>query len=157
MTATVGKEKMNKNTADGLKSTFIAAVIAFIGVVIISTLAYFVSAIWSAVFSSFSLTFLVMLIGVTITGNSSQQETLVNNIELTAVLYWVLALSMVLWFVLQKYAFQDMSWYKRMWVSWTIGNFSPWLVSVIILLALDYTVPSFHNRYVTSTTVKDVS
>jgi hypothetical protein len=146
---------MKQDVKDGLRASFLAGVISFVGVVIISTLAYFVSSIYSAIFSAFSLTFLVMLISVCVTANKSQQTVLERNIELTAVLYWPLAASMVFWYFLQKYCFQEMSWNKRQWTSWSIGSLLPWAVSAIILISLDYNVPSFHARYNTSEEVSE--
>lgn len=137
----------SEKTLSGIKSIFISATIAFFGVVIITALAYFVSSIYAAAFSSLSVTFLVMLISATISKDTDQCNAVDNTVELSAVLYFVLWLGILLWFMLNKYAWQNLSWTRRNWYSFLLGAIVPWLISVIVLVVLDLTWPHFHDRY----------
>jgi hypothetical protein len=137
----------SKKTLTGIKSIFISAAIAFVGVAIVTALAYFVSSIYAAAFSSLSVTFLVMLISATISKDGNQRDAIDNTVELSAVLYFVLWIGIVVWFLLNRYAWQDLSWSRRNWLSFMLGAIVPWIISVTVLVVLDFKWPQFHARY----------
>lgn len=138
---------MNDYVKSGLSSIGIAMLLTAIGVLIIGSLAFFVSVVYSAIFATFNLTLTVLMISVILSEDENQRHNWYNNLELSSILYFGLAFNTLIWRLTYDYAFNDEDFTARTLKSWACGV-SVWFVVAISMITLNYTNPDFAAKYV---------
>jgi hypothetical protein len=132
------------DTISTVKTAFIGGGIAFIATVTVILVSLFAGAAWASALAGFPFTLVMFLIAATIVNKKKEQINFDRFLMLSTILYFVMFLVILIWWVLSYYAFQNLSWVKRLWSTFGIAIIL-WIVAVITLLVTYYTNSRWKN------------
>ena len=135
----------NSKTVRSVKSAFIGGAIAFVVSVIVILLSLVFGPVWASALAAFPLTLIVFCVVATI-GDSDEQRNFDRFLLLSAALYIVLTIGVVIWWVVSYYTLQKKSWKTRVWAGFGAGILL-WVIAVITLICLYYTNPTWYKYF----------
>ena len=131
-------------TLESVKTAFIGGGISFAVTVIVIIVSLLAGPVWSSSIAGFPFTLVMFAIAATIVNKQKEQINFNRFLMLSAALYFVLSVVVVIWWCISYYNFQNSSWRKRIWASFGIG-ISLWVLAVISLFVIYYTNPKWKS------------
>jgi hypothetical protein len=132
------------STRDAFKSAGIAGAIGFLynfSVVILSLLG---GSVYASVLGAFPVTLVIFAISSTISKEKSQEDSFDRFLLLSAALYVFLSILVIIWWIVNYFAFQQSSWTKRIWTGFGISIII-WVISAIALLTMYFSNKKWHD------------
>lgn len=145
-----------KEIIDGVKTAFVGGSIGFLMTVVIISVSIFAGAPWSASIGAFPVTVLLFAITVSIYDTDDRKKNFDQFLMLTVVLYFILALVVLIWWLVSTHTLGSKSWKYRTWAGFGTG-ISLWVIVVTVLLSLYYHNKKWYDYFQPSKTTDPIN